>query len=113
MDELKVEADGSFKILERVEGGQHQESKCSGAPAVLSWATGSLAEPPNNPQVGMANMRMVMPAIQKATPVKISNAGLTFKSVELPKQLRETEVKKDMSADDIAKEIVEWLKGGI
>ena len=35
-------------------------------PAVLGWATGNLPEPRNNPQVGMANMRTIMPALQKA-----------------------------------------------
>ena len=28
---------------------------------MLGWATGRLPEPKNNPQVGMANMRMVLP----------------------------------------------------
>jgi hypothetical protein len=53
-------------VLERVEGGKHQVSVCAGTPAVLGWATGNLAEPRNNPQVGMANMRTIMPALQKA-----------------------------------------------
>jgi electron transfer flavoprotein beta subunit len=35
---------------------------------------------------------------------------LKFASVTLPKQLRETKVVKDASPDDIAKEIVEWIK---
>jgi electron transfer flavoprotein beta subunit len=35
---------------------------------------------------------------------------LSFASVSLPKQLRETKIVKDKSADDIAKEIVEWIK---
>ena len=39
---------------------------CAGPPAVLGWATGHLREPANNPQVGMANMRTLMPALQKA-----------------------------------------------
>ena len=58
--------DGSFEVLERVEGGKHQVSVCAGAPAVLGWATGNLPEPRNNPQIGMANMRTIMPALQKA-----------------------------------------------
>lgn len=53
VDELVVQADGSLRILERVEGGRHQISVCEGPPAVLGWATGRLPEPPNNPQVGM------------------------------------------------------------
>ena len=46
--------DGSFEVLERVEGGSHQVSVCAGAPAVLGWATGNLPDPRNNPQIGMA-----------------------------------------------------------
>jgi electron transfer flavoprotein beta subunit len=110
VDELKVAADGSLEILERIEGGKHQISKCAGAPALLGWATGNLPEPKNNPQVGMVNMRTVMPALQKAGPVKLAGEGLSFASVSLPKQLRETRIVKDKSADDIAKEIVEWIR---
>jgi electron transfer flavoprotein beta subunit len=110
VDELKVNADGSLEILERVEGGQHQISKCAGAPALLGWATGNLPEPKNNPQVGMMNMRTVMPSLQKAKPVKITGEGLLFTSVLLPKQLRETRIVKDQSPDAIAKEIVEWIR---
>jgi electron transfer flavoprotein beta subunit len=112
VDQIAVTADGSFEILERVEGGKHQVSSCTGAPAVLGWATGNLPEPPNNPQVGMANMRAVMPALQKARPVKLAGEGLTFASVTLPRQQRETRIEKNMSTDDIAKEIVEWVKKG-
>ena len=110
VDELKIAADGSLEILERIEGGKHQISKCAGPPALLGWATGNLPEPKNNPQVGMVNMRTVMPALQKAKPVKLAGEGLSFASVALPKQLRETRIVKDKSADDIAKEIVEWIK---
>jgi len=110
VDELKVNADGSLEILERIEGGKHQVSKCAGAPALLGWATGNLPEPKNNPQVGMANMRTVMPALQKARPVKFIGEGLSFASVAVPKQIRETRVVKDMSPDEIATEIVEWIK---
>jgi electron transfer flavoprotein beta subunit len=110
VDELKVNTDGSFEILERIEGGKQQVSKCAGAPALLGWATGNLPEPKNNPQVGMVNMRTVMPALQKAKPVKLAGEGLSFAAVSLPKQLRETKIVKDKSPDDIAKEIVEWIK---
>jgi electron transfer flavoprotein beta subunit len=57
----------------------------------------------------MVNMRTVMPALQKAKPVKLAGEGLSFASVSLPKQLRETKIVKDKSADEIAKEIVEWI----
>jgi electron transfer flavoprotein beta subunit len=110
VDELKVNADGSLEILERVEGGKHQISRCAGLPALLGWATGNLPEPKNNPQVGMVNMRTVMPALQKARPVKLANEGLTFSSVSLPKQLRETKVVKDLPPEQIAKEILEWIR---
>jgi electron transfer flavoprotein beta subunit len=109
VDQLKVNPDGSLEILERLEGGKHQISRCAGPPAVLGWATGNLPEPKNNPQVGMLNMRAVMPALQKAKPVKLAGDGLTFTAVTLPKQLRETQIVKDKSPDDIAREIVEWL----
>jgi len=111
VDELVVQADGSFKILERSEGGQYQVSVCAGAPAVLAWATGNLPEPPNNPQIGMVNMRTVMPALQKAQPAPVGAAGVSYLSVELPKQRRETRIVRDMSADEIAREIVDWIKG--
>jgi electron transfer flavoprotein beta subunit len=110
VDELKINPDGSLEILERIEGGRHQVSRCAGPPALLGWATGNLPEPKNNPQVGMANMRAVMPALQKATPSKLGGEGLTFLSVTLPKQIRATKIVKDKSPDDIAKEIVEWIK---
>lgn len=110
VDELKLGADGSLEILERIEGGRHQVSRCAGPPALLGWATGNLAEPKNNPQIGMLNMRTVMPALQKAKPVKLPGESLSFASVSLPKQLRETKIVKDKSPDDVAKEIVEWIK---
>jgi electron transfer flavoprotein beta subunit len=109
VDQLTVNGDGTFTVLERIEGGKHQVSTCAGAPAVFGWATGSLPEPRNNPQVGMANMRAIMPALQKAKPVKIGAAGMSFKSVSLPKQQRPTRLVKDAPVDAIAKEIVEWI----
>ncbi len=110
VDELKANADGSLEILERIEGGKHQVSKCAGPPALLGWATGNLPEPKNNPQIGMTNMRFVMPALQQAKLTKLAGEGLSFASVSLPKQLRETKVVKDKSPEDIAKDIVEWIR---
>jgi len=110
VDELKVNADGSLEILERIEGGKHQVSRCAGPPALLGWATGNLPEPKNNPQVGMVNMRAVMPALQKAKLVKVGAEGVTFASVTLPKQQRATRIVKDVSPDDVAREIVEWIR---
>jgi electron transfer flavoprotein beta subunit len=109
VDKLTVGSDGSLQILERIEGGKHQVSTCAGAPAVLGWATGSLPEPPNNPQVGMANMRTIMPSLQRAKPAKVGAEGVTFARVSLPSQRRETRVVKDLSADEIAREIVAWV----
>ena len=69
VDRLTVlSPDGSIEILERVEGGEHQASILAGPPAVLGWATGYLPEPRNNPQVGMINMRLVMPAFSGPSP---------------------------------------------
>jgi len=110
VDKLTANPDGSFEVLERIEGGKHQVSTCASLPALLGWATGNLPEPPNNPQVGMLNMRTVMPALQKAKPVKLAGEGLAFTSVALPKQRRDTKIVKDLSADAIAQEIVEWIK---
>jgi electron transfer flavoprotein beta subunit len=111
VDELTVGGDGSLRILERIEGGKHQVSTCAGPPAVLGWATGSLSEPPNNPQVGMANMRTIMPSLQRAKPARVGAEGMAFARVSLPSQRRETRVVKDLSADEIAREIVAWITG--
>jgi len=113
VDQLRVlddvQSDGTFEVLERIEGGRHQVSVCSGPPAVFGWATGNLPEPPNSPQVGMANMRTVMPALQRAKPVPLPSGGLHFLSASPPKQQRQTRVVKDLSAEQIAQEIAEWM----
>jgi electron transfer flavoprotein beta subunit len=109
VDQIDLRDDGSFEVLERVEGGKHQVSVCAGTPAVLGWATGNLAEPRNNPQVGMANMRTMMPALQRAKTASIAANGLSYISVALPKQQRTTRVVKDLTPDEIARELVEWI----
>ena len=109
VDKITLQDNGSFEVLERVEGGRHQASLCAGCPALLGWATGSLPEPPNNPQIGMANMRAIMPALQRAKPVKLTGQGLAFGTVAVPKQRRDTRIVKDMSVDDIARELVAWI----
>jgi len=111
VDKLAVQDDGSLAITERVEGGRYLVSICEGPPAVLGWATGELPEPPNNPQIGMQNMRTVMPALQRATPVTLPTDGIEFTRVELPGQRRETRIVKDLSADEIARELAEWIGG--
>ncbi len=110
VDELKPNDDGSLEILERIEGGRHQVSRCAGPPAVLGWATGRLPEPKNNPHIGMVNMRSAMPVLQRAKPVKLTGAGLAFAEVSLPKQLRETRIVEDMPPEAVAREIAAWIK---
>jgi electron transfer flavoprotein beta subunit len=113
VDQLRVsdnvQADGSFEVLERIEGGRHQVSVCQGPPALFGWATGNLPEPRNNPQIGMANMRTVMPALQRAKSVPLPAGGLHFLSTSPPKQQRQTRVVKDLSTDQIAQELAEWI----
>ena len=110
VDQMTVRDDGSFEVLERIEGGRHQASVCSGPPAVLGWATGYLPRPRNNPQIGMANMRTVMPALQRAKAAALPNSGLCFAAVSLPKQQRETRIVKNIAAGEIAREIVAWMR---
>ncbi len=107
--QIELRDDSSFEVLERVEGGKHQVSLCEGPPAVLGWATGSLSEPRNNPQIGMANMRSLMPALQKARPVALAGNDLRYVAVTLPRQQRTTRVVKDMAPDEIAEELVAWI----
>ncbi|HTS29123.1 MAG TPA: hypothetical protein VMH81_24795 [Bryobacteraceae bacterium] len=109
VDQITVREDSSFEVLERIEGGRHQVSVCTAPPAVLGWATGHLPEPRNNPQVGMVNMRTVMPALQRAKAAPVRNTGLCYASVSLPRQQRQTRVVKDLPADEIAREIVAWM----
>ena len=109
VDQIDVREDGSFEVLERIEGGRHQVSVCTSGPAVLGWATGNLAEPRNNPQIGMANMRNLMPALQKARPVTLTGNDLRYVAVTLPKQQRTTRVVKNMAPDEIAAELVAWI----
>ena len=109
VDQITLQPDGSFEVLERIEGGRHQVSTCAGPPAVLGWATGNLPEPKNNPQVGMANMRTIMPALQRAKAAKLAQEGLRYLSVTPPKQLRQSRVVKDLPAEEVARELFEWI----
>jgi electron transfer flavoprotein beta subunit len=111
VDQLRVLESGALEILERVEGGRHQVSVCDGPPAVLGWATGNLPEPPNNPQVGMANMRTLMPALQRAKGAPPASGGPAYESVTVPKQQRDTRIVKDMPAEKIAQELATWIRG--
>ena len=58
----------------------------------------------------MANMRTVMPALQRAKPATLAANGLSYVSASLPKQQRETRVEKNLSVEDIARELLEWLQ---
>ena len=109
-DELTVSPDGTLTVLERVEGGTYLVSEVAGPPCAIAWATGNLPEPPNNPQVGMMNMRTIMPALQKATSVQLAAQGTVFTNVEIPKQERKTRIVKDVPIDEMAREIAEWIK---
>jgi len=110
VDQLTLRPDGSFEILERIEGGRHLSSICQGPPALLGWATGNLPEPKNSPQIGMANMRTSLPALQKAKTGALPNDTVRYLSVAPPKQQRQTRVVKNRNADEIAAEIMEWIK---
>lgn len=110
VDRFTPRSDGSFEVLERIEGGKHQVSICTALPLLLGWATGNLPEPPNSPAVGMANMRLVMPALQRAKPTAIPNAGLAFANVATPSQRRDTRIVRDRPVDEIAQEIVAWIQ---
>jgi electron transfer flavoprotein alpha subunit/electron transfer flavoprotein alpha/beta subunit len=109
VDRLTVQPDGSLEVLERIEGGQHLVSVVQAPPAVFGWATGYLPEPRNNPQVGMANMRGIMPALQKAKAAALKSGGLCYQTVSLPKQQRETRIVKNAPVEEIAREIVAWI----
>ncbi len=109
VDQLTVQPDGSFEVLERIEGGRHMVSRCQGPPALLAWATGNLPEPRNNPQIGMANMRAIMPALQKTKPTALPQNAVHYVSVAPPKQQRQTRIVKDRPAEEIAAELAEWI----
>jgi len=109
VDRLTGSPDGSFEVLERIEGGRHMISTCQGPPALLGWATGNLPEPKNSPQIGMANMRTIMPALQKAKAGTLPANDVRYLSVAPPKQQRQTRIVKDRPAEEIAAELLEWI----
>jgi len=109
VDQLTVQPDGSLEILERIEGGRHLVSICQGPPALMGWATGNLPEPKNNPQVGMANMRTIMPALQKTKAGALPQGAVQYLSVTPPSQQRQTRIVKDLTPDEIASELFEWI----
>ena len=56
------------------------------------------------------NMRGVMPALMKAATADVGVGGIVYAKAEVPAAKRDTVVKKDMTADAIAAELVEWIK---
>jgi len=110
VDELIIEQDGKLTFKERVEAGQYLVSTCSAPPVAVGWSTGTLPVPPNNPQLGMMNMRGVLPALQKAKSVKVSAEGVAYSKVEQPSQRRDTRIVKDTPVETIVQELVEWLR---
>lgn len=110
VDQLTVQPDGSFEILERIEGGRHLVSIVQGPPVLLGWATGNLPEPKNNPQIGMANMRSIMPALQRTKAAPLAANTMRYLSVNPPKQQRQTRIVKNQSPTKIAEELLEWIE---
>jgi len=111
VDELKFSEDGSFTVLERIEGGSYLKSSCKTLPAAIGWATGSLPEPPNNPRTGMMNMPKIMAALAKAQPAAPAAGGAKYLKTEIPSSKRDTRIVKDMPEEEIAREIVQWIRG--
>lgn len=109
VDEFKIMPDGAFEVWERIEGGKHLLSRCKAPPVVVGWATGNLPEPKNNPQIGMQNMRTLMPALQKARQATIKTEHLRFLSASVPTQIRNTRIVKDLTPDQIADELANWI----
>lgn len=110
VDRVTFQEDGSFEVMERVEGGKYLVSRCAGAPAVLGWATGERGEPRNDPQMGMRNMRAVLPALQKAAAARMAGNGMVFAEARVPSQTRQTRIVKDRPAAEIAQEIFDWMQ---
>jgi electron transfer flavoprotein beta subunit len=57
----------------------------------------------------MANMRTIIPTLQKARAAALNANTLRYVEVNLPRQQRTTRVVKDMTADEIASELVAWI----
>ena len=85
---------------------------CRGPPAVVGWATGHLHEPPNNPQVGHGqHADHHAGAAEGEGRRRCRRPGCPYSRVEQPKQLRDTVLVKDLSPDEIARDIVAWMRG--
>jgi len=68
--------------------GRTHQVWCAPRRRVLGWATGNLPEPRNNPQIGMANMRAIMPAAATRQGHAHPQCRPLLRSVNLPRQQR-------------------------
>jgi electron transfer flavoprotein beta subunit len=59
----------------------------------------------------MANMRTLMPALQRAKPAPLAAGTLAYQSAAVPKQQRQTRIVKDLSTDEVARELAAWIRG--
>ena len=82
----RVHDDGSFEILERVEGGRHQVSVCASAPALLGWATGQPAGTQEQSPGRHGEHAGVMPALQRAK----AYPSVTYGSATFPRDAAQT-----------------------
>jgi electron transfer flavoprotein beta subunit len=57
----------------------------------------------------MANMRAIMPALQKAKPATLAPNAIRYLSAAPPKQQRQTRIVKNESPEKIAAELLEWI----
>jgi electron transfer flavoprotein beta subunit len=57
----------------------------------------------------MANMRTLMPTLQRSKPTKLETNTLRYISANLPAQLRTTRVEKNLTPDEIATELAQWI----
>lgn len=51
-----------------------------------------------------------MPALQRASSAQVGSAGVEYISVSLPEQRRDTRIVKNASIDEIANELVGWIR---
>ena len=98
-----------FTIKERLPSGEYEISEVKNLPFACAWATGDLPTPPNNPQIGMQNMRQIMPALMKAPTVEIKDFP-EIQELILPTAKRTAKIISDQPLDAMAAEIAIWLR---
>jgi electron transfer flavoprotein beta subunit len=59
----------------------------------------------------MANVRTLMPALQRAKAAPLAADNLAYQSAAVPKQQRDTRIVKNVSAEEIARELAAWIRG--